>query len=135
MSKSTRYRELNRNTWVVKERKKSSEISGFIKLGSFNIQGSVDKKLNFNDVKGLIDHCDISFIQETWFTESSVMSETNSNMFRSDRKKNKKAAGSGGVCAIFKTRVRPGLQKINSKVADFMWMKLHKTFFGLEKDL
>ena len=112
MSKSPGDTRHKRNRLYRKSSNNYGNSNGYLKLGSINIQGSVDTKLKFNDVGGLIN-CDICFIQETWFTKSSVMSEANNNIFRSDRNKNRKAAGSGG----FKPQVRPGLQTIRSKVS------------------
>ena len=114
---------------------KTSE-KDLLKIGSHNIQGGIIKKLGFNDVSKFVKDLDIFLFQETWLVDSTAMAIPGYQIFRSDRGKHrKKNTGSGGVCTVFKSYLKGGIQKIVSSNSDFLWTKLDKHFFGLKQDL
>ena len=70
--------------------------SGVLKIGSHNIQGGISKKVECSDVSSFVGNFDILCVQETWLTESKVLSVPGYQIFRSDRgKQNKRKSGSG----------------------------------------
>ena len=103
---------------------------------SHNIQGGAKRKLCFTDVLASISRYDVLFLQETWLVDSNHFNVRGYGMFRSDRGSHKKRyTGSGGVITLYKTCLSKGLQKINSKHKDFMWVKFDKHFFNIKHDL
>ena len=48
--------------------------SGVLKIGSHNIQGGITKKVDCSDVCSFIGNFDILCVQETWLTESKLLS-------------------------------------------------------------
>ena len=110
--------------------------SGVLYIGSQNVQGGLERKVQFNDFVQLVNQKDIFCLQETWLTETSAMCIPGYSIFRSERKNNRrKNSGSGGVAVLFKTSISKGLQKICSSNNDFLWVKLNRNYFGLKQDL
>lgn len=107
------------------------DILSSLKIVSYNIQGSVDKKLDLNDDCSLISLYDIVFLQETWLVESSKLHIDGYEIYRSERSKYKR----GGVSVIFREHMKKGITKIKSANCDFLWIKLDKDFFGLKSNL
>ena len=104
---------------------------GMLKIGSHNIKGGISRKLDSSDVRELVEQFDIFSFQETWLVGSSTLSLKGYELLRSDRGKHN---GSGGVCTIYKSNLKSGIQKLGSSIRDFLWIKLDSTFFGTEKD-
>lgn len=107
---------------------------GILTFASHNIQGSFDRKIQFHEILSFVANKDIVCFQETWLTESNILQIPGYSIFRSDRKTSKNK-NSGGVVIIYKSILSKGIQKIKSKNNDFLWIKLNKSFFGLECDL
>ncbi len=108
----------------------------FISGKSLNIQGSVEKKLELLELEKLIIENDITCLQETWLTDSTDIEINGYKINRSDRGSHKKKnTGSGGVVFVYKQHLKRGLKNIKSKISDVLWLKLCKTYFGLENDI
>ena len=97
-----------------------------LKIGSMNIQGSICRKIGFDEVKKLITNYDIFCLQETWLTDSESINMDDFTIYRSDRKENKRHCGSGGVVTLVKSKLTKGTSKISSKCNDFIWTKLQE---------
>ena len=105
-----------------------------IKIGSLNIQGGIDDKLQ--DVSYLIKGFDIFVVVETWLSQNVKLYVEGFKYYRCDRKKNKFARrASGGVCVFIKNNIWKGIRKFKSTNNDCMWLKLSKTFFNLDYDI
>ncbi len=108
----------------------------FLSIASQNIQGGFGSKIEFDDVFSFIKSHDINCFQETWLMPSNKLALPGYSIFRSDRRKSKrKHCGSGGVVVVYRTSLSKGLQKIKSENDDLIWIKLNKTFFGLNQDI
>jgi len=93
-------------------------------------------KLGFDEVQTLVSKFDIIGLQETWLTKTDSITINGYDIFRSDRKTNKKRhSGSGGVVILFKNKFTRGVTKIKSMNSDLLWMKLDKNFFHLQNDI
>lgn len=106
-----------------------------LKIGSMNIQGSICRKIGFDEVKKLITNYDIFCLQETWLTDSESINMDDFTIYRSDRKENKRHCGSGGVVTLVKSKLTKGTSKISSKCNDFIWTKLDKNMLNTNNDL
>lgn len=107
-----------------------------LKICSFNVQGGIERKFQFEDVCSMIDQFDVVFIQETWLVDSCHFNVRGYGIFRSDRGSHKKKnTGSGGVVTLYKQALHKGLHKLPSRHKDFMWIKLDKSFFNLPNDI
>ena len=105
-------------------------------IGQFNIQGGICVKSIDSNYIQLVNSFDIVSIQETWLTEKQSIQIDGYDYFRNDRKKGKGSKrGHGGLVIFFKQGLKNGLKKICSKNPDTMWVKLDKTFFGLNNNL
>lgn len=107
-----------------------------LNICSWNIQGSLVNKCKHMFFLNLIKSYDIVCIQESWLKTNDQISIPGYSFFRSDRKQNKSnKRGHGGIVTFFKNNLKAGITKINSNNSDILWMKLSKTFFGLNQDL
>ena len=107
-----------------------------LKIGSWNIQGGVGRKVCSGELQTLISGYDIYCLQETWLTCAESINVPGYHIHRSDRKKKDRARkGSGGVITLFKHSIQKGITKIPSSNKDCLWARLDKTFFGLKTDL
>ena len=62
-----------------------------LNIGSFNIQGSLQKKTTYNDFKDFINNTDITVIQESWLQKGDKLKFKDYLFFKANRKKSKKA--------------------------------------------
>ena len=106
-------------------------------LGSMNIQGSVENKMQFNDVLEHISSHDLFSIQETWLTPGKSLKCPGFETMKSNRKPKKKAKrGVDGILVLFKTEYKKGISRQPSNnEKDMIWVKLDKIFFGFESDV
>ncbi len=100
-----------------------------------NIQGSICRKIGFDEVRNLITSFDIFCLQETWLTDSDSIHIDGFTTYRSDRKHNKRACGSGGVVTLVRSKLTKGTSKILSKCNDFIWIKLDKHMLNANNDI
>lgn len=109
---------------------------GILSISSQNIQGSIEKKIQFEDILSFVEKNDVVCFQETWLTEANVFNIPGYSIFKSNRLKSKrKKQGSGGVAIVYKSYLSKGIQKINSGNSDLLWVKFNKNFFGMTCDL
>ena len=108
-----------------------------LNIGSFNIQGSLQKKTTYNDFKDFINNTDITVIQESWLQKGDKLKFKDYLFFKANRKKSKKAKrGSGGVLIFYKEQYAKGIcRKKSSDEKHVIWIKCRKQFFGLHEDL
>jgi exonuclease III len=107
-----------------------------LKLCSFNIQGGIERKFQFDDVCSMVKQYDIVCIQETWLIDSCQFNVRGYGIFRSDRGSHKKKnTGSGGVVVLYKLGLKKGLKKLSSANKDFLWLRLDKNFFNVQNDI
>ena len=106
-----------------------------LRITSVNIQVGVARKLSSKDVIKLVDNFDIFCLQETWLTESDSVMIDGYNIFRSDRKTNKKRyCGSGGVITLIKSELLKGITKVISQNKDMLWCTFDKKYY-LDNDI
>ena len=99
-------------------------------FGSFNIQGGATNKIKFKEINELIISCDLFALQETWLLPGESVKLTDYNTFKSNRKPKKKAK------VFYKSKYRKGIARQPSLIEkDVIWVKLDKTFFGLNRDI
>lgn len=105
-------------------------------IGSQNIQGSLSKKLQLDNIVKIVQQFDIFCLQETWaIKDQTIKPPKGYQMYRSDRKKGKSKKGSGGVAVLVKNNIHKFCVKIDSKSSDFLWIKIQRDSFGLSFDL
>jgi len=108
-----------------------------IKIGSLNINGSLSKKLDFEDVKKFIKTTDICTIQESWMLPGEQIQFPSYKHFKNIRKpKNKAKRGSGGMIILYKSELEKGITREKSKDEKHtIWLKCDKDFFNLQEHL
>ena len=123
----------------IAQRKSSFNVKSprsFLHIGSWNVQGLSNKCLDSDFVR-VINNFDIACIQETWLSSSHNVCLNGYSYFRSDRntrhRRSKRAAG--GTVDFFKSSLKKGVQKLGSKISDFLWIKLDRKVFSLNKDI
>ncbi len=90
-----------------------SRIRMQLKICSWNIQGSIRRKLEYSELAQFIGQFDIFCIQESWLSSDIKLAVPGYHIFRSDRKKSSTAKrGSGGTVTLFKEKLQKGLTKI-----------------------
>ena len=106
-------------------------------FGSFNIQGGASNKIGIKEITELINSCDLFALQETWLLPGESVKLTDYNTFKSNRKPKKKAKrGVDGVLIFYKSKYRKGISRQQSLMEkDVIWVRLDKTFFGLNRDI
>ena len=106
-------------------------------VGSLNIEGSLCRKLQYEDVKNLIKSTDIFAIQESWLLPGEILTFPNYNHFKNNRKPKKKSKrGSGGIVVLYKTDHEKGITREKSRDdKHIIWIKCEAKFFGLQNDL
>ena len=109
--------------------------SGRLIIGSQNIQGNLGNKCSTFEFLDIVREFDIFCMQETWLTNEQSFQVPGYNYFRSDRTKNKKAKrGSGGVVVLYKSELQPAIEKVKSNNKHTIWIKIRKSYFGLNND-
>ena len=58
-------------------------------FGSFNVQGSLVRKSEYQELKGFINSTDLTVIQESWLTKGENFKISNFRNFKAIRKKSK----------------------------------------------
>ena len=109
-----------------------------IKIGVWNINGlgKDSEKLNDEEFRHIMEDFDIFSLIETWHTSSSRISLRGFTSFQQIRKKkHKRGRNSGGLIIYIKNNIKDGISHLTSNVPDSSWLKLKKSFFGLEKDI
>ena len=109
-----------------------------LKIGSLNIQGGLTQKFRSTDIQNLINTHDIFCFLESWLgPNDSCPSINDYTSFRSERKTKHKNArrNSGGILIYCKKSIRGGVIKLKNSHSDIQWLKLDKSFFGLNNDI
>jgi len=108
-----------------------------IVIGSLNINGSLSRKLEFEDVQRLIKTTDIFTIQESWMLPGEEIHFPLYKHFKNIRKPKKKAKrGSGGMVILYKSELEKGITREKSKDEKHtIWIKCDKDFFNLQDHL
>ena len=78
---------------------------------------------------------DIICLSETHYGTDDDISFDGYSCFKLCRKKNKNVNRYfGGIAILYKTHLKEGIKFLSHKNDDYVWVKLSKTFFGLEND-
>ena len=107
-----------------------------IRISTWNVHGLGDK-INDNLFLQHINS-DINILLETWKGTDEAFSIPGYNCMCKIRKKNKRARRpSGGILILYKNTLNKGITHIKNgtKSNNRMWIKLNKTFFGLNEDV
>ncbi len=115
--------------------KKSNEL----RICSWNINGLSSKKQNklidsvfLNELKDF----DIIALQETHMKQNPLLTLDSYDIMQTNGFATKnKVKVFGGLACLVKKSIRCGVKYISSPDKSYMWLKLIKSFFGLEKDL
>ena len=90
--------------------------------------------ISCEDVISRITSCDIFTLQETWLLPGEKIKLTGYESFKSNRNPTKK--GVDGVLILYKNTYIKGISRQTSSNEKYViWIKLDKTFFGLENDI
>ena len=108
-----------------------------LKVGSLNIEGAVGVKYNTPEIQKLIHNHDIICFLESWLGPHDACPNIDGYIaFRSERKKHRKAKrNSGGILVYCKQEISGGISKISTSHSDIMWLKLDRSYFGLDQDI
>ncbi len=94
----------------------SVNTNNSLKIAWFNIQGSVDKKVDSCDFQSIISGHDIVCLQETWLVESSTIHIKAYEIYRSERSKYNRRR----MSVIFRQHHKRGLNKFKIANSDFL---------------
>ncbi len=84
-----------------------------LKIGSWNIQGSISRKIEYSELVQFIGQFDIFCIQESWLSSDIKLAVPVFHIFRSDRKNSSRAKrGSVGDCNPLQRETSEGSDKI-----------------------
>ena len=108
-----------------------------LKIGCLNIGGNARVKCFSDDITEIIKSHDIFIIVESWLGKNDNCPKINGFMnYRNERKRKCKARrDSGGMLIYYRQDIGKGVQKVESTLKDAIWLKLDKSYFGLNKDL
>ena len=98
----------------------------------WNIRG-----MNEENERALLDLTkknDIVCLSETHCGQEDDISFENFQCFKLCRKKSKNNRYFGGIAILFRTELKEGIKILPHKNDDFVWIKLCKSFFGLNDD-
>ena len=110
-------------------------------LGRVLKKGSENKRKNKIDsveLANLLNKNEIIFLLETWLKTEKEIDENKIRGFKSFGKYRKHQAtrrGDGGILCFVNDSIQEGVSVIGSESDDLLWIKLDKTYFGIEKDL
>lgn len=110
-----------------------------LRLCSWNINGLISKKHNkLNDPEFIqeIKSFDIIALQEVHVKNEGLPITLNSfDVFMNNGILAKNSRIFGGLAFLVRKNIRSGVKLITSPDKDFMWLKLKRDFFNLDKDL
>ena len=128
-----------------KENKKNYALGSMKKytdqllVASWNVQGLITKTKNLLDDKWFIDTLSKNHIfglLESHLTNDLDVDIEGYKLVSSCRKITPGARkGSGGVLVGYKKSISPGIVVLKSTSKEFVWIKLKKDFFALERDV
>lgn len=116
---------------------KTCSIDFNLKIGTWNIQGLTDEKINNEYFDNVVSKLHVISLVETWCDSGKPHHDIPGFVCisKSNRKKHKKARrNSGGIIMYAKNSIARGVSKIASSHQDIIWAKFDKTFFNLKKD-
>ena len=108
-----------------------------IKIGTWNIQGFNNEKLNSPDFMNVISNMHVFSLVETWSDSGNFISIPGfTHIYSNNRCKHKKARrNSGGISVYCTHTLSKGISVMPSDHTDILWIKLNHTFFNLRRDL
>lgn len=113
----------------------------YLNICHWNIQGlklnnSDKSKVNETGLTDLVRENDIICLCETHCGQEEDLSYNGYSCFKLCRKRNKKINRYfGGIAIIYKNTIKEGIKFLTHSNDDYIWIKLCKTYFGLECDL
>ena len=114
----------------------NKSVNDQITISAWNVHGLGDK-MEDELFTGRIKN-DINILLETWKGENKELTIPGFNTISKVRKKKKRSKRySGGIIIFYKKSIKKGLTYIKNGTSsnNRLWMKLDKTFFGLENDI
>ena len=106
-------------------------------VGSLNVEGAISRKLDYFELKTLINSSDIFTGQESWLLPNETARLPQYSTYKSNRKPKKKAKrGSGGILVFVKECHQKGVTR--EKTSDekhVIWVKCDKNHFQLNEDI
>ena len=108
-------------------------------IGAWNLQGLISNDLNKTDENKFIQFTesnDIVIITETHLEKNESIGLNSFKIVQTCREKHKSAPkNSGGVLIAFRRKMQKGITICDKSNTEFIWLKLDKDFFNLEKDI
>jgi len=114
-----------------------------LQLGGWNIDGAHariantrDSKLTFKPVIDILSKLDIFCLTETHCESTDFLSIPGFHIVHNNRPRSKNTPHAfGGLAVGVKTTLVKGVTFLKSTHSEYMWFKLQKCFFGLDKDI
>ena len=114
-----------------------------IQIGGWNIDGVHTRianirtsKLTFKHVVDMLSKLDIFCLTETHCNSTDSLSVPGYHIIQNKRPQSKNAPHAfGGLAVGVKTSLIKGVTFLKSTHSEYMWFKLNKRFFGLDKDI
>ena len=107
----------------------------FLKFQSYNIEG-LSNKLSNQDLLSEISKYDFVTLVETCLPDGFNINIPGFYSFTKGRTKHKKAKRhSSGITVLVRKEIKQGVKFFSSSSTRFVWCKLDKQFFNLDKDI
>ena len=108
------------------------------KIGFWNVNGLGKEKFEDEDFIKIVRKYDILCLSETWKEDGKVTPAPFGYKAKYHNRKQKHAKAkrnSGGILILYKTELHDHIKVVNNKDENIIWVKISKTFKGLNRDL